>query len=154
AFELLFQLSICGGPTPETQRAYPVVVGELQEILSNYILRDDATVADSLLATRHIYDYFVEQPTQSDTDSDDSSNTDHAEGENSDASLSEQNSDHSERRQMQVSEDPFSLWASGQQQDTTDQQEAFSRLNSPESAEQDLEKGDRAFYYDEWDREL
>jgi nitric oxide reductase NorD protein len=153
-FELLFQLSICGGPTPETRRAYPIVVGELQEILSNYILRDDATVADSLLATRHIYDYFVEQPTQSDTESDDSSTTDQTDGENSDASLSEQNAEHLERRQMQLSEDPFSLWASGQQQDTTDQQDVLSRLNSTESAEQDLEKGDRAFYYDEWDREL
>ena len=33
-------------------------------------------------------------------------------------------------------------------------QELFNRLSGAETPEHDLERGDRAFYYDEWDREL
>src|SRR6185369_14798512 len=66
-FELLFQLAICGGATPEAQHAYPTIVRELEQIMADYIFREDATVADSLIATRHVYEFFVEQPNQSDS---------------------------------------------------------------------------------------
>jgi hypothetical protein len=154
-FELLFQLAVCGGATPEVNRAYPTVVRELDRILYDYIFRPDASVADSLMATRHVYDFFVEQPTQSDAQSDDSSNEGDGEGEGAEASAADPNARQSEqRKQAQVREDPFSFWSSGQTQEITTDADIFSQMNAAESAEQDLEKGDRAFYYDEWDREL
>src|SRR4029079_11771664 len=59
-----------------------------------------------------------------------------------------------ERQQEEVRDDPFSFWSSGQTQEVTADQDLFTQMHASESAEQDLEKGDRAFYYDEWDREL
>jgi nitric oxide reductase NorD protein len=154
-FELLFQLAICGGATMETRRAYPTVVRELEEILSNYIFRRDASVADSLMATRHVYDLFVEQPMQSDAQNEDSSNSGDGEGEGSAASTADPNAGQADqKKQVQVREDPFSFWSGGQTKEITPDSDLFSQMNEAESAEQDLEKGDRAFYYDEWDREL
>ena len=154
-FELLFQLAICGGPTAQTEQAYPTIVRELGQILANYIFRDDASVADSLIATRRVYDFFVENPTQSDASAEDSSNQGQGNETRSDeASLQGQEADQSGQEQVQVSEDPFSFWNSGQTQEVGEEQELFNRLSGAESPEHDLEKGDQAFYYDEWDREL
>ena len=58
------------------------------------------------------------------------------------------------RKQMEVRKDPFSFWSAGQSQEIAPDHDMFNQLNAGQSAEQDLEKGDRAFYYDEWDREL
>lgn len=153
-FELLFQLAICGGATPEALRAYPTVVRELDRILGTYVFREDATVADSLIATRHVYEFFVEQPGQSDAQSEETGKSG-GETQSDEASLAEADAEQSgKRQQIEVRDDPFSLWNSGQQQDISPDQDIFNRLHGPESPEQDLEKGDRAFYYDEWDREL
>jgi hypothetical protein len=152
-FELLFQIAICGGATAQTQRAYPTLITELERIFVSYIFREDATVADSLMATRHIYDLFVESPTQSDTSSDASANQgDDGATRSNDPSMAQ--ADESAQRQTEVSEDPFSFWNSGQTTEVGDEQDLFSRLSGGETQERDLEKGDRAFYYDEWDREL
>jgi nitric oxide reductase NorD protein len=155
-FELLFQLAICGGPTPEARRSYPTIVRELEQILGNYILREGATVADSLIATRHVYEFFVEQPSQSDAQSQESGES----GEGSDnkdgeASLADPDAQQSgQPRRIEVRDDLFSMWNSGQKQEIDPDQNIFNRLHGPETPEQDLDKGDRAFYYDEWDREL
>jgi nitric oxide reductase NorD protein len=153
-FELLFQVAICGGPTPDARRSYPTVVRELERIIAEYVFQENATVADSLIATRYVYEFFVEQPTQSDAQSEETGETgEGGENKNGDSSLAdaEQNN---QRQQMEVKEDLFSSWNSGRQQDISPDQDIFNRLHGPESPEQDLEKGDRAFYYDEWDREL
>lgn len=155
-FELLFQLAICGGPTTEARRAYPTVVRDLEQILGNYILREGATVADSLIATRHIYEFFVEQPSQADAQSEQPDESgeggDTRDGE---ASLADPDAQQNgQRRQIEVRDDPYSLWNSGQQQEIDPDQDIFNRLHGPETPEQDLDKGDRPFYYDEWDREL
>ncbi len=155
-FELLFQLSICGGATPEARRAYPKVVRELEQILGSYVFDRNATVADSLMATRHIYDFFLEQPSQSDAQSEETGDS----GEGGDthseqSSMADADADQTgQRQQLDVRDDPFSFWNSGQQQEVNPDQEIFNRTRGPESPEYDLEKGDRAFYYDEWDREL
>jgi len=154
-FELLFQLAICGGATPEARRSYPTVIRELDRILADYVFRENATVADSLIATRHVYEFFVEQPSQSDAQSDETGESGQGGDTSDDSSLAETDAEQSgQRQQIEVRDDPFSLWNSGQQQDISPDQDIFNRLHGPESPEQDLEKGDRAFYYDEWDREL
>lgn len=155
-FELLFQVAICGGPTAEARRSYPTVVRELEQILSNYILREGATVADSLIATRHVYEFFVEQPSQSDAQSEEAGETgEGGDTKNGEASLADPDGQQKgQQRQIEVRDDLFSMWNSGQQQEIDPDQDIFNRLHGPETPEQDLDKGDRAFYYDEWDREL
>jgi nitric oxide reductase activation protein len=155
-FELLFQLAICGGATPETQHAYPTIVRELEQIMADYIFREDATVADSLIATRHVYEFLIEQPNQSDSSNEengDDSQTSESKG--AEGSQADGDADQTgEKQQIQARDDPFSLWNSGQQQEVNPEQDVFNRLHGADSPEHDLEKGDRAFYYDEWDREL
>ena len=154
-FELLFQLAVCGGATPDAKRSYPTVVRELERILAEFVFLKDATVADSLMATRHVYELFVEQPNQSDSQSEETSQTGEGSEAGDDSSLAETDAEQTgQRQQIEVRDDPFSLWNSGQQQEINPEQDIFNRINGPESPEQDLEKGDRAFYYDEWDREL
>jgi nitric oxide reductase NorD protein len=155
-FEILFQLAICGGPTAQTERAYPTVVKELEQILESYILRQDASVADSLMATRHVYDLFVQTPTEADASTDDSTNQpEGGEGESADAATGDDDTEQNRQaQQTETREDPFSLWNSDLTTEVGDDQDLFNRLKGGETAEHDLEKGDRAFYYDEWDREL
>ena len=154
-FELLFQLAICGGATSDARRSYPTVIRELDRILANYVFRENATVADSLIATRHVYEFFVEQPSQSDSQTNEAGESADGGETGDDAPLAETDAEQSgQRQQVEVRDDPFSLWNSGQQQEISPDQDIFNRLHGPEIPEQDLERGDRAFYYDEWDREL
>jgi nitric oxide reductase activation protein len=155
-FELLFQIAICGGSTAEARHAYPTVVRELEQIFADYIFHKEATVADSLMATRRVYDFFVEQPNQSDSQSDDSLNSsDEGEGQGDEPTVADPYAEQTDqRRQIDAREDPFSFWTSGQNQEATPDQDLFNQLNNGETSEQDMEKGDRAFFYDEWDREL
>lgn len=155
-FELLFQIAVCGRPTEEARRSYPTVVREIEQVLSDYIFREDATVAESLMATLRIYQFFVEQPGQADTQNEESGESGQGgETKGEEASLADSEADQSgQRQQVEVRDDPFSLWNSGQQQEINPDQDIFNRTSGPESPEQDLDKGDRAFYYDEWDREL
>lgn len=155
-FELLFQIAVCGGPTADARRTYPTVIREIEQILSDYIFRPDATVAESLIATLRVYQFFVAQPTQADAQSEESGETGEGGDSKSDkASLADSDADQSgQRRKIEVRDDPFSQWNSGPQQEINPEQDIFSRVSGPESPEQDLDKGDRAFYYDEWDREL
>jgi nitric oxide reductase NorD protein len=155
-FELLFQIAICGGPTEQTRLAFPTLLNQLETVLATYIFRDDADVSDSLIATRHIYDLFTERPAQSDSASSEAG--EQIEGDDSqagDGAPSDQMSESQKQQQLEVTEDPFSLWSSAHNLDATNsEQDLFSRLRGADSPEADLEKGDRAFYYDEWDREL
>ena len=155
-FELLFQAAICGGATADARRTYPTVVREIETILSSYIFREDATVGDSLIATRHVYDFFVEQPSNADAQNDqENESPGEGEGGGGEASVADPNAEQSgERKQIEVSNDPYSFWASSQSQEVMPDQDIFNQLNAGQTAEQDLEKGDRAFYYDEWDRDL
>ena len=154
-FELLFQLAICGEATADARRSYPTIIRELERILTEYVFREGASVADSLIATRHVYEFFVEQPGQSDTQNEESSESGQRGDLGDDSSLAEADAQQSgQREKTEVRDDPFSMWNSAQQQEVSPDQDIFNRLHGPESPEQDLEKGDRAFYYDEWDREL
>jgi len=155
-FELLFQLAICGGATPDSRRVYPLVVRDIEQVLVGNVFREGSTVADSLIATLRVYKLFVEQPSESDTQSDQADAKGEAgetnEGESS--SVEAEGEPRGERRQIQTRDDPFSLWNKAYQQDVSPDQDIFNRSQGLESPEQDLDKGDRAFYYDEWDREL
>lgn len=154
-FELLFQIAICGGATPRARQVYPAIVAELEQIISSHVFRDDATVSDSLLAAGRIYSLFVEQPGRADSQP----NSESAEGETgppqgSESLESEEAGEQAEQpAQVEVREDPFSYWSSGQTQEVMPDHDIFNRMQT-ESPEQDIEKSDRAYYYDEWDREL
>jgi nitric oxide reductase NorD protein len=154
-FELLFQIAICGGATPEWRQAYPTIVSQLERTIADYVFREDATVGDSLMATRQIYEIFVERPGDADGDSEDTGSGEAGDGQGDDASMADADAERAgERSRLEVRDDPYSFWSQGETQEVASDRDLFSQMHAAESAEQDLEKGDRAFYYDEWDREL
>jgi nitric oxide reductase NorD protein len=152
-FELLFQAAICGGATEQMRRAYPTVVRDLESVLEQYIFRADATVADSLMATRRIYEFFVEQPSRGDAQNDQQNDGGSGESQGESA-VPETGETSADQQQAEAREDPFSLWTSNQTQEVAPDSDLLQQLSGGETVEQDLQKGDTAFYYDEWDREL
>ena len=155
-FELLFQVAMCGGATMDAQRAYPAVVGEMERLIAEYIRRPDATVGDSLVATWLVYRMLVEQPSQSDRTTDDP-DLPGQKGEGSGVGDSTEDAEADStrpHRQVEVREDPLSFWASSLTQEISPDSDLLSQFTRAETAEQDLEKGDKSYYYDEWDRDL
>src|SRR6185436_15249247 len=57
-YELLFQITMLGGARDDARAAYTQVVSELETIVSDYLVREPATVADTLMATSRVYDLF------------------------------------------------------------------------------------------------
>src|SRR5262249_37436354 len=57
-YELLFQITMLGGARDDARAAYGQVVSELETIVSDYLVREQTTVADTLMATSRVYDLF------------------------------------------------------------------------------------------------
>ena len=154
-FELLFQISLCGGVTEEAMLHYPALASELTSTMSRYVQHDNATVADSLMAARRIYSLFSQQASDTAGNNDSSSSSEEGEGAGEAGPDGESQAAESDEGQriLETQDDPFSFWAQNLVNEASPDYDQFSRT-SAESLEQDLEKGDRPFYYDEWDREL
>lgn len=153
-FELLFQVAVCGGASSEARITFPAVVQNLEIIVQECIQHAEATVGDSLVATRRVYKSLVEQPGESEGD-ESQETSENADGGDSQSSESAEGADPRQQRpQVETREDPLSFWSSGLAQEAEAESELLAHFNSAQSPEYDLERGDRAFYYDEWDREL
>lgn len=57
-FELLFQITLCGGATDDARQFYGTVVSEIETVIESYLTLQGATVADSLMATSRVYNLF------------------------------------------------------------------------------------------------
>lgn len=154
-FELLYQVTRGGGASLEASALYPRLVEQLSLIIRNSICHEDATVADSLKATLQVYGMFNQQAEASSTSNDQDSSGNDEESQSDESRSGEgDTAEDGQKRQMEMRADPLSFWAQNPVQESPAEYEQFNRLGSAESSEQDLEKGDRPFYYDEWDREL
>ena len=152
-FELLFQVALLGGALDDAREFYRQVVSELETIVGEYLSSAKATVADTLMATSRVYSLFqsialenseqqVEVPDELDQED---------AGRLSQEMLAER--DASRQPQRRDARELFNAWNSEAESefDDLDGSEAWSK---GEMAEQDLEAGEVAFNYDEWDREL
>ena len=152
-FELLFQVALLGGALDDAREFYRQVVSELETIVGEYLSSAKATVADTLIATSRVYSLFqsialenseqqVEVPDELDQED---------AGKVSQEMLAER--DASRQPQRRDARELFNAWNSEAESefDDLDGSEAWSK---GEMAEQDLEAGEVAFNYDEWDREL
>jgi nitric oxide reductase activation protein len=128
----------------------------MERLMAEYVRRPDATVGDSLVATWLVYRMLVEQPSQSDRTTDDPDLPGQkGEGSGVGDSIQDAQADSTRaRQQVEVKEDPLSFWASSLNQEISPDSDLLSQFTRAETAEQDLEKGDKSYYYDEWDRDL
>src|SRR5205814_6957779 len=57
-FELLFQITMLGGPLDDAREFYRQVVSELETIVAEYLNDPSASVADTLMSTSRVYELF------------------------------------------------------------------------------------------------
>lgn len=154
-FELLFQITLCGGALDDARQFYSQIVSELETIVADYLTGAGVSVADTLMATSRVYSLFQSiapdqtqqqaETTEEEAETDDSeSSFEMREAE----SMPERKSKKADAREL------FNAWNSMEAEgepDELDGSEAWARAEIPE---QGLEEGEVAFNYDEWDREL
>jgi nitric oxide reductase NorD protein len=154
-FELLFQVTMLGGAREDARLAYGQIVSELETIVSDYLLRDKTTVADTLMATSRVYDLFqsvvpvedsvqqVEAPEeQSETDDENAAN------ERLKQRQSQQMPQRRDAREL------FNAWNDPSPEGDPDELTGAEAWSEAETPEQVLAEGEVAYNYDEWDREL
>ncbi|HEV2912628.1 MAG TPA: VWA domain-containing protein [Pyrinomonadaceae bacterium] len=156
-FELLFQITLCGGALSDARAYYGQIVSELEGIVADYLSSPAATVADTLMATTRVYSLFQSitpeesaQPSQEIEEEGDAS-----EGENATARQARESESVSERRSEQRdARELFNAWANTEPQGDPEDLDGIEMWMQQETPEQRLEAGEVAFNYDEWDREL
>jgi nitric oxide reductase NorD protein len=152
-FELLFQVTMLGGALDDAREFYRQVVSELETIVVEYLNDANVTVADTLMATSRVYSLFqsismeeseqqVEVPDQLDQEDDNST---------AEQMLAEREADRQPQRRD--ARELFNAWNS-EAEGEFDELDGSETWSEGETPEQDLEAGEVAFNYDEWDREL
>ncbi|HEX9919040.1 MAG TPA: VWA domain-containing protein, partial [Pyrinomonadaceae bacterium] len=163
-FELLFQITLCGGALDDARSFYGQIVSELESIVADYLGGAEASVADTLMATSRVYTLF-----QSVTPQETEQQEQHAEASDDGGSGAESQLDNSNRRDRPDPEarpqkdsppndarELFNAWAKSNSsgEDAAQQLYGAERWTQSQSPEQELEAGEVAYSYDEWDREL
>ncbi|MBS1793117.1 MAG: VWA domain-containing protein [Acidobacteria bacterium] len=177
-FELLFQITLCGGATDDARQFYGQIVSEIETVVENYLTnfaQEDAdaqnpksdirhpkspTVADSVMATSRVYELFrnitPEETQEKESDEPEEKGDFAYEDKNSSESVLENQVKREQKpKKLQDIKDLFNAWNTLDDEETEpdDLQGAEAWMNN-EMPEQPLEQGDVAFSYDEWDREL
>ncbi len=153
-YEMLFQITLCGGVIDETaRRAYAEIIYRFEQIVAEYLRRDGATVGDTLMATFRIYELLEtnQAPKQAEEDQ-------NAENEESDRDDEDDRPGDSDQQQASAQtpkkSDVFNQWSQAVEETSPSDSELLNELMNAETSEQELQEGDEVFHYDEWDREL
>src|SRR5205085_12299313 len=155
-FELLFQITMCGGATDDAKRFYEHVVSEIEGVLETFVWSDTATIADSLLATSRVYNLFqnISPEQQQEAEADNTEENSEFAYDDKDAaeSITEDKVKREDPRQQQDIRDLFNAWNSLDDEGEPDDLQGAEAWGENEVPEQGLESGDVDFAYDEWDR--
>lgn len=157
-FELLFQITLCGGATDDARQFYGQIVSEIESVIESYLAMKEATVADSLMATSRVYTLFQnispEQTQEAESDDQDEKGDYAYEDKDSGESVTEDQVKRERPKDAQDISDLFNAWNSLDEEGEPDDINGSEVWSQVEMPEQNLEPGDEAFAYDEWDREL
>ncbi len=153
-FELLFQITLCGGAVDDARQYYSQIVSELETIVEEYLTDKNAKVADTVLATSRVYTLFQNITPEKQESDNDESETEQGEEQNSESKIPIKQKDKTESADARDARDLFNAWNSTDTEADPDDLEGQENWDYKEVPEQDLEAGEIAFNYDEWDREL
>ena len=157
-FELLFQITMCGGATDDARQFYGQIVGEIEGVLETFVWSEHASVADSLMATSRVYNLFqnITPEQQQEAESDDTEQESEFAYDDKEAaeSVTEDQVKREEPKSVQDIQDLFNAWNSLDDEGEPDDLQGAEAWSHNEMPEQPLEGDDVAFAYDEWDREL
>src|SRR6201991_2269229 len=156
-FELLFQVTMLGGAQDDGRQFYGQVVSELETIVADYLGSPNSTVADTLMATRRVYDLF-----KSIMPIDDSVQQIEVPQEQAESEEEEENAEAERMKQRQAQSMPqrrdarelFNAWNEPSNEGEPDELTGADAWSEAETPEQALNEGEVAYNYDEWDREL
>ncbi|HEX8118193.1 MAG TPA: hypothetical protein VF521_13040, partial [Pyrinomonadaceae bacterium] len=163
-FELLFQITLCGGALEDARATYGQAVSELESIVVDYLADEQATVADTLMATSRVYSLFqsvvpeLSERQQEGEERGEDKQTGSQSNLEQQPEESEEQQAEQERREAERRRDArelFNAWAASES--AGEREQSFTgpeRWMTSETPEQELEAGEEAFEYDEWDREL
>lgn len=152
-FELLFQVTLLGGALDDARQMYGQIISELETIVADYLSGDRATVADSLLATSRVYSLFQSISAEDSEEQMEIPDESAAEDETESLSESFRPQETDAKPPRRDARELFNAWNTDNEgePDDLDGSEAW---NQAQVFEQDLEPGEVAFNYDEWDRDL
>ncbi|HQX56428.1 MAG TPA: VWA domain-containing protein [Pyrinomonadaceae bacterium] len=162
-FELLFQITMCGGATDDARKFYGQVVSEIEAIIEKYVAFDRrgdrvTTVADSIMATSRIYTLFQTVTPEQNQDAESEQTDDNSEFAYDDKDAAEAVTEDQVKREKPKEakdvSDLFNAWNSLDDEGEPDELQGSEAWSQSEMPEQALESDDVAFAYDEWDREL
>ncbi len=168
-FELLFQITLCGGATDDARQFYGQIVSEIETVIENYLRSfktedteneiQNPTVADTLFATSRVYALFQnltpEQTQQQESEENEKKGDYVYEDKNSSDSVLESEIRREEKpKKNQDVRDLFNAWNSLDDDGEPDDLQGAEAWSHNEMPEQPLETGDLAFSYDEWDKDL
>lgn len=153
-FELLFQIALLGGATADAREYYRQAVSELETIVADYLTKENASVADTLMATSRVYSLF-QSLTQDDTEQQVETREEPSEPDESELASEQFQQQRSERQpQRRDARELFAAWndpGNEGEPDDLSGAEAWMEAQTPEAP---LQEGEVAYNYDEWDREL
>jgi hypothetical protein len=152
-YELLFQLTLCGGVIDDKAAiAYGDAISAFELLIAEHIRQDDATVSDTLIATFRAYNLLGQQRQQQDAEQQ------AEEDQQTSEEMTEETEDGSSQQQtaprQQRTPEPFNHWSESNEEILPTDTELLNEAMNAESGEQELQEGDEVFFYDEWDREL
>ncbi len=157
-FELLFQITLCGGATDDARQFYGQIVSEIESVIENYLAIKNASVADSLMATSRVYTLFqniTSEETQQESESEEKGEYAYEDKNSNESVLENQVKREQKPKKAQDIKDLFNAWNNLDDDDSEpDDLQGAEAWTHNEMPEQPLEAGDTAFSYDEWDREL
>ncbi len=156
-FELLFQITLCGGALDDARQFYAQVVGELESVVFDYLAKPAATVADTLMATSRIYTLFqniAQEEKQQSSENEEKGEELHEDKSSEESVLESQIKRDDKQKKLQDARDLFNAWNNLENEDEPDDLDGAEAWSHSEVPEQPLETGDLAFSYDEWDRDL
>jgi hypothetical protein len=159
-FELLFQITLCGGATDDARQFYGQIVSEVESVIEYYLADKQATVADALIATSRVYMLFQaitaeQQQAESNEETEEEKGEYQYEDKNAAESILESQVKREQKpKKNQDVRDLFNAWNSDDDEGEPDDLNGAEAWTHNEMPEQPLEAGDTAFAYDEWDKDL
>lgn len=158
-FELLFQITLCGGATEDAKQFYGQIVSEIESTIEYYLSIKQATVADSLMATSRVYSLFQNITPEERQEAEPDQQDEKGEFAYDDKTTGESVSQEKRKKEMkpkkaQDIKDLFNAWNTLDEEGEPDDLQGAEAWSHNEMPEQALESDDVAFSYDEWDREL
>jgi hypothetical protein len=153
-FEILFQVTMLGGARDDARIAYGQVVSELETIVSEYLLREQTTVADTLMATTRVFDLFQSVVPVDDSVQQVEAPEDQSESDDDAATERMKQRQSQSMPQRRDARELFNAWNDPSPEGDPDELTGAEAWSEAETPEQVLAEGEVAYNYDEWDREL